>query len=55
MRALDCERFPTYGYASCDPVLGNEYTAEEQEKRLKIDLNWLRDDAAPVTNPPSLL
>ena len=54
-RALDCERFAPYGYASCGPVLGNEYTAEEQEKRLKIDLTRLRDDAAPVTNPPFLL
>ena len=52
MRALDCERSAPYGYASCGPVLGNEYTAEGQEKRLKIDLTRLRDDAAAVTNPP---
>ena len=27
------------------------YAAKEQEKRLKIDLNRLKDDAASVTNP----
>ena len=32
-------------------VLGKEYTAKEQEKRLKIDLTRLKDDAASVTNP----
>ena len=53
MSALDCERFAPYGNASCGPVLGYEYTAEEQEKRLKIDLTRLKDDAAPVTNPPT--
>ena len=30
-------------------VLGKEYTAKEQEKRLKIDLTRLKDDAASVT------
>ena len=52
MRGLDCEHFAPYGYASCGRVLGKEYTAEEQEKRLKIDLTRLKDVAAPVTNPP---
>ena len=47
MRALECERFAPNGYASCGPVLGKEYTAEEM-----IDLTRLRDDAAPDTNPP---
>ena len=32
-------------------VLGKEYRAMEQEKRLKIDLARLKDDAASVTNP----
>ena len=32
-------------------VLGKEYTAKEQENRLKIDLTRLKDDAASVTNP----
>ena len=34
-------------------VLGKEYTAKDQEKRLKIDLTRLKDDAASrsVTNP----
>ena len=36
-------------------VLGKEYTAKEQEKRLKIGLTRLIDDAAYVTNPRSLL
>ena len=32
-------------------VLGKEYTAKEQENRLKIDLTRLKDNAASVTNP----
>ena len=32
-------------------VLGKEYTVKEQEKRLKIDLTRLKDDAESVTNP----
>ena len=32
-------------------VLGKEYAAKEQEKRLNIDLTRLKDDAASVTNP----
>ena len=32
-------------------VLGKEYAAKEQEKRLKIDLARLKDDAASVDNP----
>ena len=35
-------------------VLGKEYRAMEQEKRLKIDLARLKDDAASVTNPSLL-
>ena len=31
------------------------YTAKEQEKRLKIDFTRLKDDAASVTNPFSLV
>ena len=32
-------------------VLGKECAAKEQEKRLKIDLTRLKDDAASVDNP----
>ena len=32
-------------------VLGKEYAAKEQEKRLKIDLARLKDAAASVDNP----
>ena len=31
-------------------VLGKEYAAKEQEKRLKIDLTRLKDDAASIDN-----
>ena len=47
--------FAPYGYASSVQYWArSQYTAKEQETRLKIDLTRLRDDAAPVTNPPSL-
>ena len=35
-------------------MLGKEY-AKDQERRLTMDLTKLKNDAASVTNPPSLL